>query len=421
MNFKRNWLQYLGGVAVLLIILYEARVKGDFDLFLSASADMFEGKNIYAIKYREWYHYYYSTLFATILFPLTFLPLYAAKVCWLLINVFFVYRIWKVIIYHLPTFNANKKYNLLLALLTFLFMLRFLRDNFHLAQMTVFILFLILEGLFLIDNNKPILGAVLIALGIDIKLLPLVVVPYLFYRNEWKAGIFVMCFTVFFLIVPGAFIGFEFNNFLLAERWNLLNPTDREHILDVGERSFHSLSTLLATLLVEGAGDHHTLPIKRNIANITVEQLEIIINLVRGILVLATLYFLRSVPFTKTNSKIQKLYERGYILLLVPLIFPHQQHYSFLFIFPAVAYLIYYLLSMYRESNLHSNNNRRRNNWRISLTLLLLIVYFLTNSHFILGEFRHIYDHFKTLTYGALLLLILLAACPPKRLSALES
>ena len=42
------------------------------------------------------------------------------------------------------------------------------------------------------------------------------------------------------------------------------------------------------------------------------------------------------------------------------------------------------------------------------------IAYFLTNSHFILGEFNDYYNHFKTLTYGILILLGVLAACSPK-------
>ena len=101
-HLRKNWLYYFGGLVILIIILFEAQGKGDFNIFISASRDLMSGKNIYQIQYNEWYHYYYDVLFALILIPFSYLPLYLVKIIWLLLNVFFVYRILKILIFWLP-------------------------------------------------------------------------------------------------------------------------------------------------------------------------------------------------------------------------------------------------------------------------------------------------------------------------------
>jgi len=267
----------------------------------------------------------------------------------------------------------------------------------------------------LIFNNRKIAGSILIALGINIKLLPIVIIPYLIYRNEWKSVFFIISFIIVFLFLPIVFIGVDYNNFLLIERWHLINPMNQAHILDTSERSFHSLTTLLATLLVKDCGDWHALPLKRNIADISIENLNIVINVVRGVLIFFTLYFLRTKPFKNITVKLQKLYEISYLCLIVPLIFPHQQYYAFFFIFPASTYLLFYIIYLYFNKNNHIIIKYFKVK-RITIIVFTCIAYFLTNSHFILGTFNNFYDHYKTLTYGVLILMTLLAICKPEKL-----
>ncbi len=414
-HFRGKLIYYFGGLVILIIILFEARGKGDFNIFISASRDLLLGKNIYQIQYNEWYHYYYDILFALILTPFTYLSLYVVNVIWLILNVFFVYRIWKILIDWLPLSILRKNNKILFIILSFVFILSFLRDNFHLAQVTIFILYLTLEGLYFISNHRIIAGSILIALGINIKLLPIVVLPYLIYRKEWKSTLYIIGFIIVFLFLPIIFIGYDYNKLLLIERWHLINPMNQAHILDTSERSFHSLTTLLATLLVKDCGDWHALTLKRNIADISIENLNIVINIVRGALILFTLYFLKTKPFKKTTIKLQKLYETSYLCLIIPLIFPHQQHYAFFFIFPASTYLIFYFIYLFFNKKDYKTT-KYYNVKKITLIVFISLVYFLTNSHFILGAFNNFYDHYKTLTYGVLILLILLAVCNPVKL-----
>ena len=412
---KHNY-QYLAAAMILLaVIFHEATGKGDFYIFLSASRDLWEGKNIYTTSYNDHYHYFYSVFFAVLITPLTALPLYFAKVLWLISNVYFVYRIWKILTAWLPVEKLNKKAMLLFTCLSYIFIFRFLRDNFHLSQVTILILYLALEGIWLISNDKKIAGSFLIALGIDIKVLPIVLILYLFYRKEWKALILVLSFIIFLIAIPLVFLGYNQTLFLTHQRWLLINPINTIHVMDISERSFHSLTTLLSTLLVADNRGEFDLDLKRNIANLSIKQLSVAITLCRAALIIGAIWFFKTRPFKKNANALQRLYELSYLFLIVPLIFPHQQHYAFFFAFPASTYLIFYLVfSYYNTAQVKLPKQYKLQ--KLLLSSLLVLVFLLTSSHFILGQFSYYYDHFKILTYGMLLLVLLLACYSPKKL-----
>jgi hypothetical protein len=124
----------------------------------------------------------------------------------------------------------------------------------------------------------------------------------------------------------------------------------------------------------------------------------------RLLLIFMTFYLLQSRPFVAAHSAYQKLYEVAYLCLIVPLIFPHQQQYAFFFIFPASTYMFFYVIAGGTNSGIK----------KTALKIFLCIVFLLCNSRLLLGTFNKYYDHYKTLTYGVLLLLIIMVCCPPK-------
>jgi hypothetical protein len=411
-----KWYTYLGAIILLLVLLFESKGEnGDLTIFLDASRDLMQGENIYTNTYNEWYHYYYDTLFALLLVPFTFLPLFLVKFIWLSLNVFFVVRIWKIITGWLPINQLSSKQKTIFTLLSFLFILAFLRDNFHLTQVTIFILYLTLEGLHFIERGKKLTGSLLIAFAITVKLLPLVFIPYLLYRKEWKAFGSVCILIVVLLLIPGLIIGLDYNHFLILERWKLLNPTNTAHVLDTSERSFHSISTLFSTLFVAESGDIYALPYRRHLLDLPLETLSTLINAARLLFVGATLYFLASKPFQPAKSNLQKLYEISYICLIIPLIFPHQQHYAFFFIFPASSYLLFYFTRIYVNNQTKAQDQPSRKN-KMMMIILLSLVYLMTNGHFILGTFNPILEHYKILTYSVFILCGMLAYYSPTKL-----
>ena len=394
------------GIVLTAFLYIESSSKGDFHIFLEASKSLINGENIYEKTYFDGYHYFYSLVFTLLVYPLTFLPTHLAVFIWLCLNVFFLYRLYVVINKLLPTDLLSHKFKKYFWIITFVFSLRLIIENFHVAQITIFLLYLCLEGLYLISKKKIYNGALLIALGINIKLLPLVLLPYLLYRKYYKAAGLVVFFSTVLLFIPIAFIGKDEFEILITTWLNLVNPGNVQHILDVEERSFHSLTTLLSTLCVENVPDIYALKIKRNIADVSLENLNKIIILTRLTLIAFTLYFLRRMPFKKTKYSVQRFWETSYILCLIPLIFPHQQHYAFLFIVPAYIYCIFYMLSYHNYMSLFK---------KYIVVTILFIIYLLVNLKLIFGNFNDYYEHFKILTYGAILLLILLSTLTPQK------
>jgi hypothetical protein len=394
---KKIWYAF-AFLVLLAYCLAEASGTGDLLIYLSAAADLDHHAEIYEKTYLDGYHYYYSVLFALLLKPLWLVPYFATRFAWIAFNAVLYLLVFRLMsrsefVQVLPP----KKKNLFLAG-TFLFSLRFLHENLHASQVTILILFFCVFGLRYITNGKPLKGAALLAAGINLKLLPLFFIPYLIYRGHFKAVLFVIIWYAAFMVLPFVFIDPGYYTHLLQSWWRLINPSNQEHVLDVAERSFHGLSTLLSTLLVEKVPDLYALNMRRNIADIPLASLSAVLMLVRATLAALTLYFLRWPPFLRV-SPTRLVIEISYILLLIPLLFPHQQHYAFLFSVPAFAVCWYYLLINY-----NSLSPLRRNGFAAAL----VFIYLTANLKILLGEFNQYYEHYKILTYGALMLIPLL-------------
>ena len=91
----------------------------------------------------------------------------------------------------------------------------------------------------------------------------------------------------------------------------------------------------------------------------------------------------------------------SYILCIVPLIFPHQQHYAFLMCLPAVAMVCLWLINA-------SQVLKQSLRYRLVLGAMILI-FVVFNASLFAGALNAWLNHFKILTYGAILLCILLA------------
>jgi hypothetical protein len=394
LDFSRKYWLWLIPLLSAVYCFFEAGGKGDFYIFISAADDLGRKINVFEKTYVDGYHYYYSVLFALLLKPLAGLPYFWIKFCWLLLNTLLFFNLFQML--HNSSFlrKLTKSQQNLFLLLLFVATLRFFTDNIHTSQISILILWCCIVGMKLIADEKIVAGALVLAIGINIKLLPLVLIPYLVYRGYFKAAILTLVFCLGFLIAPSFILGHNYNMALLSTWLDLVNPTKQIHILDVDERSFHGLSTLLSTLLVKDVPDMYALDLPRHIADISISSLAKVILLVRLSLIGFTIYFLKLKFFVKAKSSFDQCIELSYILLLIPLIFPHQQHYAFVFAMPAFAVLLYALVVKalpIKSSQL--------------VQLVLLLVYLGFNLKLLLGTYNDYYEHFKIITYCALLLI----------------
>jgi hypothetical protein len=393
---KQKAITLATGLVALVYIAIEAQDRDDFWIYISGSRDLFLGKNIYTEIYNEWYHYLYSVFFAILLYPLTLLPFYVAKLLWLALNLFFTWRIFAILFSCFNRQEAGTRAWKWFTLLSVLFCVRFINDNFHYGQVTLLLLYLCLQGADLIFRGRDLPGTALVALGINIKLMPLVLLPYFLYRGKLRASAWIAGLTVCMFILPSAVIGHGRNMFLLDTWWSMMNPGNTEHILDTYDRGFHGLSTLFAVYLHDVTPDPNGYGTRINIMNLDVERLNLLLNGVRLLLIGLTLFFLRARPFRVPGKK-ERLFEMSYVLALVPLIFPHQQFYAFVFQLPAVMCILSHLFTA-------SLSPAARAGWSIALGLVFLCF----NLQLLLGEFTPFYEHFKLVTFGGLAVLVLL-------------
>ena len=394
-------------ISFFVFVSIESMGQGDFYIYYSAASKLFGDESIYLMTFCDGFHYLYSLFFAICLYPFTFLPFYLCKFLWLCLNGVLLKKTIELIISYFDEKPNFVKHPTWFYLLVVLFTFRLAFQNFHASQITIVILFLSIQAIdFIFNKDKVLLGSFLLALSVNIKLLPLVLIPYLFYRAKFKALAYVLGFCLVLWFLPSVFIGFSKNINWILDWWGIMNPTTQKNILDVEERSFHSLATLFATLFIENPPDRYALTIKRNILNLSIEQLNVILNGTRLLLAALTLYFLSSLPFKNAQSKLHQLYEVSYILAVVPLIFPHQQHYAFIFLLPAFCVLLHYVC--------FETENRKLFSFRVTVGFLIL-AFLCFNLSIILGEFNEYYEHFKIVTYGALISIGLLFYPPLKK------
>lgn len=393
---------------LLLLLVYcfiRAKAGGDFDVYLDAAAKFNRGENIYQPPYLKM-RYAYSPLFALLLTPFARLPFIVPEFVWLLLSAWWVWRIWVLSQWYFPSNLLTTKEFRWWASLTALLTLRFLLYNFSMIQVTIFLLWATLESLRLFRENKNMAGGALLGFAMNVKLLPLLIFPYLLYRGWWKkaaitAAVFALC-----LFAPALFTGWETNLLLHSEWWQIINPSQAEHMVETISGT-HSLVAFLPVYLTETAG---ILPIRRNLLSLDIEQVELAVNVARLLFVVLTLAFLRRLPFRPPSSSLHEYRELSYILLVTPLLFPHQQKYAFIYIAPALIYLLWFFILARRSSFA---------GWRGWLALFALASIELTPliGRDVIGNYVFdILQHFRVLTVAVLLLIPILWACKPEKI-----
>ena len=334
--------QSLVWILILIYCSIEANQHADLEIYLNGSIDLMNGENPYQNLYHNYYHYLYSPLFAVLIYPLSLLPYYWSAFLWLIgLAIFTKYLIkWMA---QQSYFKLDGYQRFIFEIILFLVSIRFLRDNFHLQQITILIFAMSIYGLdniFRKVNPRPFVGALMLALALNIKILPIIFIPYLFYRAKWKALCWLVVFSAIFILFPSIFLGFKFNYFLHLEWFKLINPTNTNHIIDNEEVSFHSLTTFISVYFHEAAQGRIDYNPRRYIIDLDVNTLNLVIQSARLLFVGLTLWILR-LPFFKQVSPEKYYVEVSWLLVCIPLIFPHQQFYAFIFCIPMLSIVMY--------------------------------------------------------------------------------
>lgn len=127
-------------------------------------------------------------------------------------------------------------------------------------------------------------------------------------------------------------------------------------------------------------------------------------------LIFFTLYFLQATLFKKFEKTYRNFWELSYLFLVMPLIFPQQQKYSFVYMAPFFAYVVLYFML---KQNL---KNSTRGKVCIGTFVIIVLLTTVTSDLFVGLELGYVFQVLKLLTIGALIAVPLLAVCKPQEI-----
>jgi hypothetical protein len=342
-NINKAYIKYAKVILCVLAAFYAYRCAGtghDFEVFVYAGGKLIHGQNIYTPPFIQNLQYYYSPLFALLLAPFSSLPILIPQLLWICLSYFLLYRIWILCAEYFDTTKFTYQQKLMWFIIALLLSIRFILIDIGYIQMTTFLLWATLQSMKWVKDGRYISGAALLALAINIKLIPLAFVFYLFYRSQYKAAILTCGFYVLYLFIPAIYLGWGRNMSLIHDWFALINPVNKEWTIET-EDGPSSLVALIPVYITETTG---VLSFKRNFLNLEFSQVSLILNIVRLFFVVLTLAFLQTLPFKKIKSSVRSFWEMSYLFIVIPLIYPHQQQYAFVYIIPAFIYLSWYFV-----------------------------------------------------------------------------
>ncbi len=396
--FKKNRVIDYAGLALLLVYGAIHCFKGnDFNVFLEAAERIKQGANIYDPLPGS-LQYFYSPLFAILLWPFTFFPYWVGCLCWTAFSTFCLADACRLAMNYFDKKRLTAKQLVWWPRLIFLLALAAILDNYKMVQMTPFLLWGCLKSLQWIQGGKNLKAGALLALAVNIKLLPLFFIAYIIYRGHFKTFLFWILFSVVFIFLPVVFIGVQQNNFLLGQWVHFINPFSAVQTdmlfnkVDLGS-AILDLNGNKASLAV---GDGSSMNNEPNNALLSA-------NIARLLFVFGTLFFLKTPPFSPAKNLLFQIWEVAYLTLLIPLLFPRQHLYAFVFLLPAFTYLVYFFML-------------KRNDYKILFWIFLVAALFLSPllGRDVVGA--DLYDFFrgyKVSTISVVVLAVVLFFCGP--------
>lgn len=351
LNFLRtkNIVYIFISLIIIIYIILKAYYDGnDINVYLFASNQLFNGENIYADN--PFNKYLYSPLFALLLRPLSILNFSIARIIWAAINLILTFRLW-AITYRIivDSLVIDKKFITWWTIGVITISLGFLNHNLILGQITIMILWLTFEGLYqIVVHEKPVKGALLLALGINIKIIPLIGIFYLFFKGKYKTMVICTGMVILSLLLPSLIIGHDYNMRMLRNWKETINPAGNKYVFE-NNTGTQSLNAIIPAFFYNfNDGIEAPVNLKRQITAVSYDTLVIIMQIFRILLLSSSLILIFYKSKQREKEPIYFFWEFSYLALVSALIFPHQQKYAMLYFVPAGSYMILFIFSAFK-------------------------------------------------------------------------
>lgn len=348
-------LLYVFSILILWPYFNSLSNSNDFEVFMGASRRMLKGLDMYhdSIHYDRFLHYYYSPLFAFLLQPFaaimdyrfpedSILPnvelsMFAVKLVWNSLNLFFIYRICKHLVSVFKFENERKAFWFYLIMIFLCY--RWFHINIKYGQMTIFLLFAFIEA-YMNEKVKDWLRWMPFAIGLQIKILPIFFYWKMFLDKNYKAMLWVVIWVAVATLIP--FIILDSGYYLdELKMWIMaINPLKGKHVIQVGEGGFMDIGSIVTKYFT-----NYRVPTEPRVCiiKLSVGQMFWLIQILRLLFLGVITYLIVKLKKLK-HLKFNEFLQFSLVCIGIPIIFPHQRDYSFALLIPSVAYMVYYFL-----------------------------------------------------------------------------
>lgn len=144
---------------------------------------------------------HYPPFFAMMMVPFTLLPPQIAGYLFFLLKILLGFMVIKI----LPEFFVEKKIKPLVLLLSFIFVFRFINDDFKLGQVNVIIFCFIVLSIYFKIKQKIIISTIFLSVAITIKIFPGLFLFFYFLRKDYRYVVYNLLVLFILNILPGVF------------------------------------------------------------------------------------------------------------------------------------------------------------------------------------------------------------------------
>jgi hypothetical protein len=413
-NRRRATLLVVAAVCLVAGIKASASKSIDIHVYLHAAGQFSSGLDIYANNPHN--RYLYSPLFAMLMQPLAHIDWSWARVLWLIVNGLAGVRVW-VLLQRLaaPWLPAPGRGRWLLGVGVAILALESLNQNFNLGQITLLMLWLTVEGCLLVLGGRPVPGAALLALGINIKIVPVLALGYLLCRRAWMGAGLTVAFLVVYLVLPAAQAGWT-TNVELHERWLAsINPAQSEYIFEQ-DKGCQSLNCTLSAYLLdpeapENRGYHPAW------ARLSTGTLRPVLRVAQAAMIVALLIPIVQHRRQRRPDGLQTFREIACLLAVTLLVCPHQMAYAVVYAVPAAAYVFLHGLALRRRGD----SGRMLERVLVGASVCVAVLVTVQGRDLIGNGAVNLFRFYRLTGLSAMLWLIALIVCRPPAVSHREA
>lgn len=328
----------------LFPVLRNISADNDLDIFYLAAEELRLGTNPYNGPHMFGMWFYYSPLFASVIAPLTLFPVQVLKAAWMILGFAMLNRIYVLLRYFLNLGYTGRETWFLIALAVLSYHAVFM--NLLYGQLTILMVWCCMEGIYRMHIHQSFKGGLSLALGINIKILPVFFFWYFLLKKNFRAILMTAAAVTILLLLPYLFLPADYHTQIMKDWLTLLNPLNKEHVNTVGEGGFTDFASLLTryftNTVIRGESNY-------SVASLTTKHIFILQWSFRILITLLSAWVvLKWVP-RKFTDKNAVLAGAAFFMSCIPVAFPHQRDYSVMMCLPAAAMMLHnYIVAGFR-------------------------------------------------------------------------